>query len=284
MKKVFVISLLMFNISFGQPKTEKLVKSNFSKGLPNYIHFKFDKASFAEINHGKFFNGVFLICKDTTDFVDNLLLLYINPDKGFSIERVEFDSIYGNIYKSTIHLRTQSGDHLQPLYIYLTPPKFIRYNWGDSSGGTSLTPSIAKEYKLKVGMKLPDLKLETKNGIIHTNDFRGKIIFINWWATSCVPCRLEMPGLNKLFDKYNNKNVIFLSIVSDKENLDEFLSKNEFKFLHSYGDEDVQNILEGIYPRNIIVDKNGIIVYNKTGAKKDTYKVLDKILKNIFNE
>ena len=54
-----------------------------------------------------------------------------------------------------------------------------------------------------VGKKAPDFTLKTNKGKnLRLNDFRGKVVMINFWATWCAPCRKELPYLDALYKKY----------------------------------------------------------------------------------
>ncbi|MCH8277045.1 MAG: TlpA family protein disulfide reductase, partial [Bacteroidetes bacterium] len=51
------------------------------------------------------------------------------------------------------------------------------------------------------------------------SDFDGKVVIINFWATWCAPCRVEIPDLNRLQDKYRNDGLVILSISDEPKNL-----------------------------------------------------------------
>ena len=46
-------------------------------------------------------------------------------------------------------------------------------------------------------------------------DYRGKVVFVNYWATWCPPCRAEMPDINKVVDAYRGKDVVFLALTDE---------------------------------------------------------------------
>ncbi|MGI8556464.1 MAG: TlpA disulfide reductase family protein, partial [Pyrinomonadaceae bacterium] len=51
-------------------------------------------------------------------------------------------------------------------------------------------------------------------------DYRGKIILVNFWATWCAPCRDEMPGLVKIQDEFKDKNFVIIGVNADQEEAD----------------------------------------------------------------
>jgi thiol-disulfide isomerase/thioredoxin len=62
----------------------------------------------------------------------------------------------------------------------------------------------------------PDFSLPgVTNEEIRLSDYQGKIVLLNFWATFCVPCRLEMPSLQALSEKYHNKDVEIIAVSVD---------------------------------------------------------------------
>ncbi len=105
--------------------------------------------------------------------------------------------------------------------------RILSYQWSNSETNK---PFIAKTFPLKPGNRLPDLQIEAENGEMKLSDYRGKIIVLNDWATTCAPCIAEMPGLNKLVRKYKDKQVLFLAILDDKENWVKFMKFMAIEF------------------------------------------------------
>lgn len=108
----------------------------------------------------------------------------------------------------------------------------------------------------------------------------SKPTFINFWFTSCPPCIEEMPALNELKEKYNNK-INFISITfNTKEQVVKFLTKYDFKFAHvphqqklidSYG-------ISG-YPKSFLLDKNQNLIYIEDGLPgKENEKAYEIIM------
>lgn len=60
----------------------------------------------------------------------------------------------------------------------------------------------------------------------HLDEFRGKVVLLNYWATWCPPCRAEMPALNQLADRYRDKGVVVLTVSDEPwERIDRFTSR-----------------------------------------------------------
>ncbi|WP_312398641.1 TlpA disulfide reductase family protein [Chryseobacterium sp.] len=122
---------------------------------------------------------------------------------------------------------------------------------------------------------------------ISTQDFRGKVVFINFWASWCPPCRAEFPSIQKMYEKYkDNQNVEFLTInLDDDVNAGKkFLEKNKYSIPFWVSNGNIpQEIYNGSLPTTVILDKNGKIRLKHTGmadySKDSFYQQLEKLIK-----
>ena len=103
------------------------------------------------------------------------------------------------------------------------------------------------------------------------SDFKGKPTFITFWFTQCAPCIKELPALKDLKNRYGNK-VNFLAITfNNKKEVESFLEKREFDYKHIIdAQEFINEIGLNTYPRNIFLDKNGVVqsIKNEIPYKK----------------
>ena len=66
------------------------------------------------------------------------------------------------------------------------------------------------------GMVAPNFKLKSLDGEeVSLSQFRGKYVLVNFWATWCGPCKIEMPSLEALYQRFKNKNFVLLAISND---------------------------------------------------------------------
>jgi peroxiredoxin len=79
--------------------------------------------------------------------------------------------------------------------------------------------AIELEPAPEVGHPAPDFTLKDLDGnVVRLNDLRGKVVFINFWATWCPPCRAEMPAIEALHQEYKDKGVIVIGVdISEPE-------------------------------------------------------------------
>lgn len=109
---------------------------------------------------------------------------------------------------------------------------------------------------------------------------KGKVIVINFWFVECKPCVMEMPELNKLVEKFNNKDVVFLGFaMNEKDKIEQFLKKTKFKYNIIPGAKDVVGTY-GVnsFPMHIVIDKNSIITFAINGLGPTTIEDLEKAI------
>ena len=111
---------------------------------------------------------------------------------------------------------------------------------------------------------------------------RGKVVFINFWASWCPPCRAEMPAIDKLVTRFkNDKDFVFVLINLDDEDetgrkyLDDHFPQLPFYKAVGYIPTDM---FSGTLPTTIVLDKKGSIVMKHTGmAKYDSDKFIKQL-------
>lgn len=97
--------------------------------------------------------------------------------------------------------------------------------------------------------------------------FKGKVIFINIWATWCVPCIFEMPSIEKLYNAFQNEDIVFLIASNeDKNTVQKFYEKNNFKF-PVYLIDRVPSAFQTMgIPSSFIINREGQIVLRHMGT------------------
>lgn len=108
----------------------------------------------------------------------------------------------------------------------------------------------------------------------------GKIVVINCWFIACKPCIAEMPGLNKLVEKYKPSGVVFLAPALDnKEALEKFLSQTSFLYSAIPNAAGIMDSL-GVkgYPTHIVLDRTGKVSYVSSGLGENTLQEIDGLI------
>jgi peroxiredoxin len=138
---------------------------------------------------------------------------------------------------------------------------------------------------VKVGDTAPDFSFSTENGQTKKlSDLKGKVVWINFFATWCGPCRQELPHLQEeVYDKLNN-NKNFVLLIFGREH--DWATVNKFKTEQKYTMPfypDMERKIFSLYakqniPRNFIIDKDGKVAVSSTGfTEKEFAELVAKV-------
>jgi peroxiredoxin len=115
-----------------------------------------------------------------------------------------------------------------------------------------------------VGMQAEDFQLDDLDGKTQRlSQYRGKIVLVNFWATWCKPCKLEMPAMQASFDKLRDKGFVVLAIneLEDDAKVREFIKQYGYTFpVLMDRDNKVANQF-GVFgiPVTVFVDEKGVV-------------------------
>jgi thiol-disulfide isomerase/thioredoxin len=139
----------------------------------------------------------------------------------------------------------------------------ILFGLGNSQLFSSLKSPWDQQPAPRVGALAPDFELQNLAGeTIKLSELRGKPVLINFWATWCSPCRLEMPDIQKIYEIYQGDFLVLAVNADEQERIVAKFAKDigiTFEVLLDPGG-DVQSIyqLRG-YPTTFLVDGEGVI-------------------------
>lgn len=146
--------------------------------------------------------------------------------------------------------------------------------------------SAQDEFTLvKVGDAAPDFSFATENGQTKKlSEQKGKVVWINFFATWCGPCRQELPHLQKeVYDKLkSNKNfeLIILGREHSWEEINKFKTDNKYNmpFYPDNGRKVFSLYAKQNIPRNFIIGKDGKIAVSSSGFnEKEFAEIIDKV-------
>ena len=126
---------------------------------------------------------------------------------------------------------------------------------------------------------------DLEGNLVNMADYKGKVIFLNFWATWCMPCVAELPSIENLYTEFKD-DVIFLLISNENpEKVKSYHTKKEYTVpFHIQNETSVipkQYYHEGI-PTTFIINKNGKIVKASSGAEDWDDKEFIKVLKGMI--
>ncbi|HXE81320.1 MAG TPA: TlpA disulfide reductase family protein [Vicinamibacterales bacterium] len=143
----------------------------------------------------------------------------------------------------------------------------------DTDGSASFCPPNAKKANL-------DFTINDMNGNpVRLSDYKGKVILLDFWATWCGPCRIEIPHFVELQEKYGPKGLVVLGFSVDDtvERLKPFASefKMNYPVLVGLGRDDVREAFGPIWamPTTLLISRDGRICRRNTGIQgKERYE------------
>ena len=139
---------------------------------------------------------------------------------------------------------------------------------------------------LAVGFEMPNVTVtRLDSSAIELNALRGKPVVINWWQSFCPPCAAEIPELNELVEKYADRDIEFLAIADNEgPELKQFLEEHPFAYDIALGNEDAVRIFGQGYPRNVILDSDGKVIYDVHGFSSDSTDRIDAVIGSLLSE
>jgi thiol-disulfide isomerase/thioredoxin len=149
---------------------------------------------------------------------------------------------------------------------------FLAYSWREAgialvTGQQEITPEA-----------LFQSRFEDLDGNLHSfSEWHGKVLVVNFWATWCHPCRLEIPEFIQLQNKYRGQGLVFVGLALDqKDKVRQFVGELAVNYPILLGDlggmELARKMGNGIgnLPYTVVFDRNGNLVATKLGATTGT--------------
>ena len=144
--------------------------------------------------------------------------------------------------------------------------------------------------KSDVGYLAPRFTLRNLKGNYESlESYRGQVVVLNFWATWCAPCRVEMPSFEKLYRRYRSEGVSVLAVTLDKNakpKIKSFVDEHNLSFPVLL---DSKSEVERLYPSmtvpfTYVIDRKGRVVARVDGAKnwesEETFEAIEYLLKN----
>ncbi len=123
--------------------------------------------------------------------------------------------------------------------------------------------------------------------VINLDEQKGKVVFMNFWATWCPPCRAEMPSIKSLYEQTKNKDVVFIMVDVDSklEASEKYMKKHDYQLpVFAAASSIPREIFNINLPTTLIIDKSGRIVYHHAGMASydspEMVEFMNELLKN----
>lgn len=144
----------------------------------------------------------------------------------------------------------------------------------------------AQEWKVNKGDQVPAFSVTNKDGSkISTQDLKGKVVLLNFFATWCPPCREELPRLQKeLWESLDDKSDFTILVLAREEGwdkLDPFMKSHNYTFpvFPDLNRKVFSLFAEQSIPRNVLLNKEGKIIYQSIGYTPEEFTKLIALIK-----
>lgn len=143
---------------------------------------------------------------------------------------------------------------------------------------TDTTEVVSQSQDSQLNISAIEL-VDLQGNPIKWEDLRGNTIFLNFWATWCKPCIVEMPSMDQAYQSLKDENFIFLAAsYEEPEKIRSFQEKQNFSFPFVH----VKNGLESLniysIPTTFIINEEGVLLETVVGSRQwDSPEMLDKL-------
>jgi len=132
----------------------------------------------------------------------------------------------------------------------------------------------------------PDFSLPTKAGSVSLQTMRGQVVYLDFWASWCKPCRKSFPWMNAMHAKYRDKGlqIIAVNVDSDPEQVKRFLEKYPAEFVIAYdadGKVASQYQVEGM-PSAYLIDRQGNIHASHIGFREEDQAAVESQINQLL--
>jgi len=148
-----------------------------------------------------------------------------------------------------------------------------RASESDQTGYGDMQPIPVLTEAPRVGRLAPDFVLRTLDGRdVRLSDYRGHVVFLNFWATWCGPCKVEMPAMERLYQDYRRQGFVILAVSSDPEGAavtKPFRDSLELSFPIAHDPEMVVGRMYGVrtLPVTFLIARDGMITHQIFGMR-----------------
>lgn len=142
----------------------------------------------------------------------------------------------------------------------------------------------------RVGMLAPNFKLQDMDGrMTSISDFRDKVVFLNFWATWCGPCRVEMPAMEQLYRDLKPKGLEILAVSTDPQGRAVTRPFHEalgltFPILHDSDYRVGSSYGARTLPMTFLVDRQGVIRHRIFGARDWNGQEARQLIRTLLQE
>jgi len=132
----------------------------------------------------------------------------------------------------------------------------------------------------------PAFSMPTTKAPVNLSALKGKVVYLDFWASWCTPCKKSFPWMKKIQAKYRDQGLVIIAanMDSNREKADAFIKQSSPNFTIAFdpdGKVAEQYQLVGM-PSSYLIDKNGQLVGHHTGFREDDVENLEKQIRQLL--
>ena len=142
-----------------------------------------------------------------------------------------------------------------------------------------VTSAAHSQQALRLGESAPEFSGQSMDGTTYDlEQLHGKVVVLTFWSTRCEICHSEIPNLNRVAERYRDKDVVFLAVTMDNEaKISPYIKRNPFNFnilpnsfgvMLKYADKDRSGNINMGFPAHFLINRRGLIALRTDGWDK----------------
>ena len=139
-----------------------------------------------------------------------------------------------------------------------------------------------------IGKPAPEFQLPSADKTIRLADYKGKVVYVDFWASWCGPCRQSFPWMNEMQSKYGAQGFTVLAINVDQKRADaqKFLADTPAKFTIAYDDKGVTPKAYAVktMPTSMLIGADGVVKLIHRGFRADETEALEQQIRTALGK
>jgi len=174
-------------------------------------------------------------------------------------------------------MKISTTNHTNILAVFLTTAVVFLFSACTAKAQSAAPSGTAKAFD-EAGLRLLSRKVSPRDFSLSLlegepkslSSYKGNVVFLNFWATWCGPCKVEMPSMEALYKKFNARGLEILAVNcgEDQATVRSFIKKDGFSFptlLDSDGKVSASYGIQAI-PTTYLIDRDGMIILRLVGS------------------